>query len=627
MDTVLAWADGLSGRVAEALATGSPIAYLFVFLAGVLASLTPCVYPMIPVTIAVIGGQTKRGPREGFVLSLAYCTGIALTYALLGAGLAALGRATEKALGQGSLAQSPWVALAIGVVCLVFGLFMFGTIALPMPSRLQQWQSRRRGGNYLGAMAAGMVFGTVASPCLAPVVGLIAMEIAKTGRIMYGASMLFTFGLGLGVLFLVIGTFSGTLSSMPKAGAWMDRIKSAFGWLMLAIAAGYFFHAGSLHATAKVRAAEQLALQQAASQGVEAGVGQVGPPPYTIVPGALEGVAIGAGPGDAAVDAPLLAADKSRASLSALWSDRTLVLVFSAHWCKNCPAEVPHVNEAFRELGEEALFFEVGTTQASTVTLSWASEHKVEYPLMFDTGGDLLTAYHPEDPMGLPWTVVIARDGTLLYRDVIFPRNIAALVEEGNAREPSGARVPVAAVEAEPTESGDADADAGMVEGETVEPGAGPYTLPAGTEVPAAEGEGSPAPRVALRDSEGNPFTLADWRGQYGILLALYSGDAWEDTGDIASVNSVAEANPEWLKVLGFTGATSAEEAAVWALENEVAHDVVFDPEDAARRAFATGEARVPEFVFIDLDGNVLYRGTWPGDEAAMGLARRAAGE
>lgn len=628
MDTVLAWADGLSARVAEALASGSPIAYLFVFLAGILASLTPCVYPMIPVTIAVIGGQTKKGPKEGFFLSLAYCTGIALTYATLGAGMAALGRATERALGQGTLAQNPWVALGIGIICLVFGLVMFGTITLPMPSGLQQWQSRRRGGNYLGALAAGMVFGTVASPCLAPVVGLIAVEIAKTGRIAYGASMLFTFGLGLGVLFLIIGTFSGALSSMPKAGAWMDKIKGVFGWLMLAIAAGYFFHAGSLHATAKVRAAEQLALKQAASQGVEAGapVGEAGPPPYTIVPGSLQALPVGAKAGDPAVDAPLLAGDNSRASLSALWSQRTLVLVFSAGWCKNCPQEVPHANEAFRQFGEQALFFEVGTTQASAVTRSWAGKHGVKYPLMFDTGGDLLAAYSPEDPMGLPLTVVIARDGALLYRSVSFPTNIGDLIAEGNAREPSGTLAIAEETAAEAAES-EAAVDAGMIEGEAAEPGEGPYTLAPGTVIDASAGEGNPAPTVSLQDSVGGAFTLGDWRGQYGILLALYAGEAWEVTDAIAAVNAVAEANSEWLKVLGVSGATSAEEAAVWASENEMAHDVVFDPDHAARLAFAPEDSRSPVFVFINLDGEIIYQGEWPGDDAAQELARTAAGE
>ena len=437
-----------------------------------------------------------------------------------------------------------------------------------------------------------MVFGTVASPCLAPVVGLIAVEIAKTGRIAYGASMLFTFGLGLGVLFLIIGTFSGALSSMPKAGAWMDKIKGVFGWLMLAIAAGYFFHAGSLHATAKVRAAEQLALEQAASQGVEASVlvGEAGPPPYTIVPGSLQALPLGAKAGDPAVDAPLLAGDNSRASLSALWSQRTLVLVFSAGWCKNCPQEVPHANEAFRQFGEQALFFEVGTTQASAVTRSWAG------------------------------------NGALLYRSGSFPTNIGDLIAEGNAREPSGTLAIAEETAAEAAES-EAAVDASMIEGEAAEPGEGPYTLAPGTVIDASAGEGNPAPTVSLQDSVGGAFTLGDWRGQYGILLALYAGEAWEVTDAIAAVNTVAEANSEWLKVLGVSGATSAEEAAVWTSENEMAHDVVFDPDHAARLAFAPEDSRSPVFVFINLDGEIIYQGEWPGDDAAQELARTAAGE
>ncbi|MBD3177549.1 MAG: redoxin domain-containing protein [Armatimonadia bacterium] len=634
METILEWGDSLKVGVTEALATGSPMAYVFVFLAGILASLTPCVYPMIPVTIAVIGGQTKKGPKEGFFLSLCYSVGIALTYAIIGAGMAALGRVTERALGQGSLAQSPWVSLGIGIICLIFGLVMFGTINLPMPSGVQQWQSQRRGGNYIGAFLAGMVFGTVASPCLAPVVSVIAIELAKTGNILYGGGMLFTFGLGLGVLFLIIGTFSGALSSMPKAGEWMDKIKGAFAWLMLAIAVGYFFHAGSQYATAKIRKAEQQALQAAAAEGGETvSIGEAGPPPYTVAPADLAPLEHGAEPGAVAPDATLLASDNSKTSLSALWSERTLVMVFSAEWCKNCPEEVPHVNEAYAEYGEQAFFFEVGTTQPSGTTLAWADKHGVEYPLMFDSAsgssdGALLQAYHPEDPMGLPWTVVIARDGTLLYRDVSFPKNIGELIEEGNSREPSGAVAVPGADEPEPSDGDVAEpVDAGMDEDEVVTPGDGPYTLPEGTTVEPSDGEGERAPVVTLQDSEGQAFTLGDWRGQYGILLALYSGQAWEDTEEIEGVNAVAEAYPEWLKVLGFSGATSVEEAGTWAEENGVEHEVVFDPGDAARQAFSEGETREPRFVFIDLDGNILYQGEWPGEARAMELAATAAGE
>lgn len=625
METVTAWASTLADHVAGALAVGSPIAYLFVFLAGILASLTPCVYPMIPVTIAVIGGQTRRGPKEGFFLSLVYCIGIALTYALLGAGLAALGRATERALGQGSLAQSPWVALGIGVICLIFAMVMFGTLTIPMPARLQQWQGQRRGGNYVGALAAGMVFGTVASPCLAPVVGLIAVETAKTGRVLYGGTMLFTFGLGLGVLFLIIGTFSGALTSLPKAGAWMDRIKNAFGWLMLAIAAGYFFHAGSLQAAAQVRAAERTALTEAMGDSIEPGdaIDTTGPPPYTVIPGSLPSVGIGATTGAPAVDAPLLASDGSRTSLAALWAERTVVLVFSAHWCSNCPREVPHVNEAFHRYGDEALFLEVGTTQASSVTLNWARRHGVEYPLVFDTGGDLLAAYNPEDPMGLPWTVVIARDGTLLYRGVEWPLDIGSLIDEGNSREPSTR--PQAPPEEDQQQDG-AATEIVMAEGEVVEPGAGPYAVPAGTGVEPSEGEGAPAPEVKLQDIEGQVFTLADWRGQYGIVLALYSGRGWEDTRRIPSVNALARASRDGLKVLGFSGATSPKETLVWGAENGVEHDLVYDRDDVVRRAFATEETLQPVFVFINLDGTVIYQGQWPGDAAALELASAAMG-
>lgn len=571
---------------------------------------------MIPVTIAVIGGQTKRGPRHGFMLSLAYALGIAITYAAIGAVLAALRRIAGSGVSQSQLAQSPWLALGIGVVCILFAMVMFDKLRLPVPASVQQWQARGRGGGYLGAFAAGLVFGTVASPCLAPVVGLIAIEIAKTGRILYGASMLFTFGLGLGVLFVVIGTFSGVLASLPKAGAWMERVKNGFAWAMLAIACAYMFHAGKLSSAAALARAEAAASTPA--QAIRGG--GTGSPPYQVAAGSrVRSLEVGTSVGAPAPDADLVDAAGNAVRLSDLWADRTVVLVFYASWCKNCPEKVPYANELAARASDRALVLGVGTTEATSVARLWAREHGVSYDLLFDPQGTLLAAYHPEDPGGLPWTVVIGRDGKVLYRDVAWPRDAYAVVEDGYSRVPAAVSADAPAVVPEPESSA---AMPGMeTEGALFEGG---YRVVPDDQLAPAQGVGARAPDLALQDSSGRTVRLSDWRGQHVILLGLYAGPGWENTTVIEAMNRLAASHPN-LKVFAFTGATSEAETKVWGRENGVEHFLVFDPAHEARRLFARDEDALPICVLIDREGTIRHMGPWIPD--VQGLAELASGD
>jgi thiol:disulfide interchange protein DsbD len=207
------------------------------FLGGVLASLTPCVYPMIPITAGVIGHANVGGSkRRGFALSLTYVTGMALTYAALGIFAAATGRFF------GSINSSPWTFLVVGTVFLLFGLGMLDVVQLP--TFAGKFTNKRLG--VAGIFLAGVSSALVAGPCTTPVLGSLLAYTASSQSLIMGGLLLFVFSLGMGALLLGVGTFSSFLASIPRSGVWMVKIKKTMGLLMLAMAQYFFIKAGSL---------------------------------------------------------------------------------------------------------------------------------------------------------------------------------------------------------------------------------------------------------------------------------------------------------------------------------------------------------------------------------------------
>ena len=220
---------GLQGRLARALNEGSWMAFLLVFLGGVLASFTPCVYPMIPITISFIGGSAKGNPVKGFILSLWYVLGIALVYSVLGL----LAAATGGAFGQAT--QTPIFGGVVAVVIGAMALSMAGMFDIQLPSSMT---SRMGGGRtgFLGPLLMGMAMGLIAAPCVGPVLIVLLTWVASTGSMLLGFWLLFTFALGLGMLFLALGTFSGLLTALPGAGGWMTTVKHVFAVVLFALA-------------------------------------------------------------------------------------------------------------------------------------------------------------------------------------------------------------------------------------------------------------------------------------------------------------------------------------------------------------------------------------------------------
>lgn len=201
--------------------------FLGLFGAGLLASLTPCVYPMIPITMAIVGAK-GGGKARGFLLSLVLVLGMAVTYTALGLLAASSGQAF------GAFAQHPAFLVPVSLLFALFALSLLGAFEIRLPAALQgrlQGSGPRKG--FLGAFLMGLVLGPLSAPCVAPVIGTVLLAIATEGQILLGGLQLFTFALGMGVLFVVAGTFS---ASLPRGGEWLVRLKQILGLVVLGFA-------------------------------------------------------------------------------------------------------------------------------------------------------------------------------------------------------------------------------------------------------------------------------------------------------------------------------------------------------------------------------------------------------
>lgn len=211
----------------------SLVSYLAVFLGGALASLTPCVYPLIPVTAGFIGASSAGSKGSGFFLSFFYVFGIAITYSFLGAVAALEGRLF------GEISANPWTYLIVGNIFLLLGLSMLDLFVLPIPGFLRPKGSVKRRTGVLAALLVGASSGFVVGPCTAPVLGAVLAYVASKQNLFFGITILFTFAFGMGLLLIFVGTFAGLAASLPKSGRWLNIVKKLFA-ILLIICAEYF---------------------------------------------------------------------------------------------------------------------------------------------------------------------------------------------------------------------------------------------------------------------------------------------------------------------------------------------------------------------------------------------------
>jgi cytochrome c-type biogenesis protein len=231
-------------HIAERL-SGSPVTAIpALFLAGLLTSLTPCVYPMIPITAAIVGGSSVGAPPSRgrtLALTLSYVLGLSVVYSALGlfAGL--------SGTLFGSVSSNPWLYFGMANLLILAALGMLDVIPVRLPSSIMQRAATAgEGGRIAGALTMGAVSGLVAAPCSAPVMAAVLTWVTTTKSAVLGFLYLFSFSLGMCTLLVLVGLSSGSIAKLPRAGAWMLWVKRIFAILMIGVAEYYLLKAGEL---------------------------------------------------------------------------------------------------------------------------------------------------------------------------------------------------------------------------------------------------------------------------------------------------------------------------------------------------------------------------------------------
>jgi thiol:disulfide interchange protein DsbD len=217
----------------------SILAYAVVYLGGVFISFTPCVYPVAPITVAFIGAHGSGSKMRGLMLSVIYVLGMSVTYA----SLAAIAAFTGMLFGQ--IQTNPWTYFIVANICILMGLSMLEVFVLPVrvPGFMTKVRPEKKG--IVSSFFVGALSGLVMGPCTAPVLAVLLSYVAKSQNVIFGISLLFVFALGMGTLLIILGTFAGLLTSLPKSGMWMKRISHISGWILLAMGEYFLIQAGS----------------------------------------------------------------------------------------------------------------------------------------------------------------------------------------------------------------------------------------------------------------------------------------------------------------------------------------------------------------------------------------------
>ena len=234
--------ENLISNLSFYLESSMLLAFLTAYLCGIVISFTPCTYPLIPVTVGLIGVQGSSSKLRGFFLSLFYVAGLAITYAALGGAAALSGRIF------GQMQTTPWTYFIMANLCLVMGLSMFDVfnISLPIPHKLMKLTSRNDKKGFLDSFLIGAISGVVIGPCTAPALAVLLGYVALKTNLLLGMSLLFVFAFGMGTMLIIVGTFAGVIASLPKSGEWMKKIKFISGLILIGAAEYFLYIAGIL---------------------------------------------------------------------------------------------------------------------------------------------------------------------------------------------------------------------------------------------------------------------------------------------------------------------------------------------------------------------------------------------
>ena len=210
------------------------ITFLLVFLAGIFTSFTPCVYPLIPITIGFIGAKSTGSKWRGFILSVFYVLGLSLVYSSLGVFVVISGHFF------GAFIANPITMIVLANFYILLALLMLGVFnfqfSLKSGEKIRKVTAKRGKKDLLASFLVGAASALAAGPCTAPVLGGLLIWIGKSQNVVVGASLMFVFSFGMGILLILVGTFAGLASSLPRAGKWMKFVKIFFALCLFGVA-------------------------------------------------------------------------------------------------------------------------------------------------------------------------------------------------------------------------------------------------------------------------------------------------------------------------------------------------------------------------------------------------------
>ncbi len=221
---------------------GDSLSYIGAFLGGLVVSFSPCILPLVPITLGFIGVKAGSSRPRGLLLSLVYVLGLAVTYSILGL----IASFTGRLFGQ--ISTHPVSFFIIGNACIIAGLSFFDVININTISftGIHLQNKAKMGGSFLAAFLLGLASGLVVSPCTAPVLGTILLYVATKQNVFYGVSLLFVFAYGMGFSLIITGTFSAFFMNLSRSGTWLTRLKKVSGVILLAMGEYFLIKAGRL---------------------------------------------------------------------------------------------------------------------------------------------------------------------------------------------------------------------------------------------------------------------------------------------------------------------------------------------------------------------------------------------
>ncbi len=397
----------------KAFSQDSITLYFLMFGGGLLASLTPCTYPVLPLTVGYIGNRAGGNRTKAFVLSLAMLIGMALVYAILGSIVAAVGGTFGSIMGSG------WALYLVALYFMIMGLFLMGVFHFPVPGficRLQAKSVNRRG--MFGAFVVGGFSGLICGPCTGPILAVALGAIAFTLKNLHGVNyamqivkggfLLFLFGLGQGVLILLAGIFTGFISKLPEAGAWMETVKKGFALLIIITSTLLFVLVGQN--TDFPNLAQLLARTETPSARL-AGSG---------APSASQIRASEKPLTHLAPDFTLPSLEGEQVALSKIKAGKGAVLVFFATWCVPCVREVAEIKQ-FAEMAQKENIVVLGINfkQKKEIVERLRKSEQIKYEILLDTNGIVTTEQY--GIKGIPHIVGINAKDEIIYRGVALP--------------------------------------------------------------------------------------------------------------------------------------------------------------------------------------------------------------